>query len=43
MNILRILNKAIDKMEALIQHNNAELSTWIPLEYVERKGIVFDI
>lgn len=25
--------KALDKMEALIQHNEARLSTWIPLEY----------
>ena len=25
--------KAIDNMEAVIQHNNADLSTWIPLEY----------
>lgn len=25
--------KALDKMEALIQHNEADLSTWIPLEY----------
>ena len=26
-------NKALDKLEALIQHNEADLSTWIPLEY----------
>ncbi|WP_346930531.1 HD domain-containing protein [Clostridium sp.] len=25
--------KALDKMEALIQHNEADISTWIPLEY----------
>lgn len=25
--------KALDKMETLIQHNEAEISTWIPLEY----------
>lgn len=25
--------KALDKMEAIIQHNEADLSTWIPLEY----------
>lgn len=25
--------KALDNMEALIQHNEADLSTWIPLEY----------
>lgn len=25
--------KALDKMEAVIQHNEAEISTWIPLEY----------
>lgn len=27
------LYKAIDNMEALIQHNESDLSTWIPLEY----------
>lgn len=27
------LYKALDKLEALIQHNEADLSTWIPLEY----------
>ena len=26
------LYKALDKMEVLIQHNEADLSTWIPLE-----------
>ena len=25
--------KALDKMEAIIQHNEADISTWIPLEY----------
>ena len=25
--------KALDKMEAVLQHNEAPLSTWIPLEY----------
>lgn len=25
--------KALDKMEALIQHNMADISTWLPLEY----------
>ncbi len=25
--------KAIDSLEALIQHNSSDLSTWIPLEY----------
>ena len=25
--------KALDKMEVLIQHNEADISTWIPLEY----------
>ena len=25
--------KALDKLEALIQHHDADLSTWIPLEY----------
>lgn len=27
------LYKAIDNMEALIQHNESDLSTWLPLEY----------
>ena len=27
------LYKAIDKLEVIIQHNEADLSTWIPLEY----------
>ena len=27
------LYKALDKLEAPIQHNEADLSTWIPLEY----------
>lgn len=27
------LYKALDKLEALVQHNEADLSTWIPLEY----------
>ncbi len=25
--------KALDKLEAVIQHNEADISTWIPLEY----------
>ena len=25
--------KSLDKLEALIQHNEADISTWIPLEY----------
>ena len=25
--------KALDKLEALIQHNEADISTWLPLEY----------
>ena len=24
---------ALDKMEALIQHNEADIATWLPLEY----------
>ena len=24
---------ALDKMEAVIQHNESDISTWIPLEY----------
>ncbi len=27
------LCKALDRMEALIQHNEADISTWLPLEY----------
>lgn len=27
------LYKALDKLEAVIQHDEAELSTWLPLEY----------
>ena len=27
------LYKALDKMETLIQHNEADISTWLPLEY----------
>ncbi len=27
------LYKALDKMEAVIQHDQADLSTWVPLEY----------
>ena len=27
------LYKALDKLEALIQHNEAKISTWLPLEY----------
>lgn len=27
------LYKALDKMEAVIQHNEADISTWLPLEY----------
>ena len=27
------LYKAIDNMEALIQHNESDISTWLPLEY----------
>jgi len=27
------LYKALDKLEALIQHNEADIATWIPLEY----------
>lgn len=27
------LYKALDRLEALIQHNEADLSTWLPLEY----------
>lgn len=27
------ITKAFDKMEAVIQHNEADISTWLPLEY----------
>ena len=27
------LCKALDRMETIIQHNEAPLSTWLPLEY----------
>ena len=27
------LYKALDKLEALISHNESDLSTWLPLEY----------
>ena len=37
MNALETLEakiyKALDKMEAVIQHNESDISTWIPLEY----------
>jgi len=37
MNALQTLEakiyKALDKLEAVIQHNEADLSTWLPLEY----------
>lgn len=29
------LFKALDNMETVISHNEAELSTWLPLEYKE--------
>jgi len=29
------LYKALDKMETLIQHNQADLFTWLPLEYIQ--------
>ena len=37
MNALQTLEakiyKALDKMEAVIQHNEADISSWLPLEY----------
>ena len=27
------LYKALDKLEALISHNESDISTWLPLEY----------
>jgi putative hydrolase of HD superfamily len=29
------LFKALDNMEAVVSHNEADISTWIPLEYTE--------
>ena len=34
--------KALDNMEAVIQHNEADLSTWIPKEYTLNIGYGFD-
>ena len=34
--------KAMDSLEALIQHNESDLSTWIPLEYELNKTYAFD-
>lgn len=34
--------KAIDSMEAVIQHNFADISTWIPHEYELNKTYAFD-
>lgn len=42
------LFKALDKIEAVIQHNEADISTWLPLEYElqlthgEKEAAVFD-
>ena len=34
--------KAMDSLEALIQHNESDISTWIPLEYELNKTYGFD-
>ena len=34
--------KAIDSMEALIQHNESDLSTWTPNEYELNRTYAFD-
>ena len=34
--------KAIDGMEALLQHNESELSTWLPLEYDLQKTYAWE-
>ena len=34
--------KALDKMEAVLQHNEAPLSTWIPREYELNMTYGFD-
>ena len=36
------LYKAIDGLEAVIQHNASDLSTWIPLEYTLKKTYADD-
>ena len=36
------LYKAIDGLEAVIQHNASDLSTWIPLEYTLNKTYADD-
>ena len=34
--------KALDGLEALIQHNESDLSTWLPLEYDLQQVYAFD-
>lgn len=34
--------KALDGLEALIQHNESDLSTWLPLEYDLQKKYAYD-
>lgn len=36
------LYKALDKIEAVIQHNEADISTWLPLEYDLQLGYGVD-
>ena len=33
MCLIHDLGEALDNLEALIQHNESDISTWIPLEY----------
>lgn len=37
------LFKAIDKLEALIQHNESPISTWSPNEYALNLTYAFDV
>ena len=36
------LEQALDKLEAVIQHNESDLSTWIPSEYELNRTYAFD-
>ena len=30
---MQTIDQALDKLEALISHNESDISTWLPLEY----------
>ena len=34
--------KAMDKLEALIQHNESDIATWLPLEYDLQKKYAWE-